>query len=59
MEISRLPNTLIINKLSGQYILRIDADDYVEPDFIKYYLSEIKENSPDIIYSDYNLVNAP
>lgn len=47
----------IINKLSGQYILRIDADDYVEPDFIKYYLHEIKKNSPDIIYSDYNLVN--
>jgi glycosyltransferase involved in cell wall biosynthesis len=47
----------IIKKLSGQYILRIDADDYVEPNFVKYYLMEINDNSPDIIYSDYNLVN--
>ena len=47
----------IINKLSGQYILRIDADDYVEPNFIENYLLAIKENSPDIIYSDYNLIN--
>jgi len=47
----------IIDKLSGKYILRIDADDFIEPNFIENYLLEIKDNSPDIIYSDYNLVN--
>lgn len=47
----------IIKKLSGEFVVRIDADDYIEPGFIENFLFEINQNSPDIIYPDYNLID--
>ena len=47
----------IIKKLKGRFVVRVDADDYIEADFTKFFLMEIAKNFPDIIYPDYNLVD--
>lgn len=50
-------SNIAVKKLTGDYIVRIDADDFVEIDFVANYLSILNDGIYDIVYSDYNFVN--
>lgn len=47
----------IIKKLKGDYIVRVDADDYVEDNFISEFISIGEKKNYDLVYPDYYLVD--
>lgn len=46
-----------ISYLSGEYIMRIDADDTIEPEFIDAFLNKFYTQNAELIYPNYNLIN--
>ena len=47
----------IISQLSGEYFVRVDADDYVEENFVSEFFSVIFSKGCDLIYPNYYLVD--
>jgi len=47
----------IINQLTGDYVVRVDADDYVEDNFISEFLQVVSLENYDLIYPNYFLVD--
>ena len=46
-----------INKCKGEYITRLDADDYLKPNFVQSNLKLIKNSKAKFVYSNYDAVN--
>lgn len=46
-----------ISYLSGEYLMRIDADDTIEPEFICEFINTFYSQNADLIYPNYNLIN--
>jgi glycosyltransferase involved in cell wall biosynthesis len=45
-------------KSKGQYVVRVDSDDYLDKNFVYHSLREIKKTKKAFVYSDYILVNS-
>ena len=45
-------------KSKGQYVARVDSDDYLDKNFVYHSLREIKKTKKAFVYSDYILVNS-
>ena len=50
-------SNIAIKASKGVYVLRLDSDDTLEPNSIKEYLSIIKDNKFECVFSDYNLID--
>ncbi len=46
-----------INASSGEFILFVDADDYINPNMIECLINKQKESNSDMVYCRYNIVN--
>ena len=44
-----------IKKANSEFIIRVDSDDYISKNFVKFFLREIK-NKYDFIFSDYSIL---
>lgn len=60
-EFNNLPISVIGNRMAkaaeAQYLVRIDADDFLNPGYIKDFLMVAERDQPDIIYSNYDIVD--
>jgi glycosyltransferase involved in cell wall biosynthesis len=57
LSIAKIAN-LVISKARGKYIMRLDADDFLDSRALEIFLIELKKNSTlDMIFPDYFLVN--
>ena len=46
-----------INKAKGKYIVRVDADDYLLPDYLENIISPLADSSIHFVYSNYQVVD--
>lgn len=42
-----------LQKASGEYVIHVDSDDWVEPDYIEKLVTKAQSDSADIVYCDY------
>ncbi len=52
LGICKTRNVLINNAL-GEYILFVDSDDWVEPDYLDEFYNSVQDSDPDIVFCDY------